>query len=163
VRRVLFDSCGGEARGAIVCDLEEGGGTSWRVMTTHLDLHSRYRRRQFETLLDQLVPTTLQPTVLMGDFNEWWPHSRGLAALRRHAEVPPAPPTFPSWLPIVCLDRIAFSACRLRGGIRRHLTPLTRRASDHLPVFADLVAAPLPAAGLRGEACAGAVPAEALR
>ena len=96
VRRVLFDRHGGEARGAIVCDLRAGDGTCWRVMTTHLDLHSRHRRRQFATLLDELVPTARQPTVLMGDFNEWSTRSRALTALRRHAELPPAPRTFPS-------------------------------------------------------------------
>jgi phospholipase D1/2 len=148
VRRVLFDSCGREARGAIVCDLAAVDGTCWRVMTTHLDLRSRHRRRQFATLLDQLVPSPRQPTVLMGDFNEWWPHSRGLATLREHAELPPAPPTFPAWLPTLSLDRIALSGCRRRGEVRRHLTPLTRRASDHLPIFADLVADPDDAAVL---------------
>jgi endonuclease/exonuclease/phosphatase family metal-dependent hydrolase len=148
VRRVLFDSCGREARGAIVCDLAGANGTCWRVMTTHLDLRSRHRRRQFATLLDQLVPSPRQPTVLMGDFNEWWPRSRGLATLRDHAELPPAPPTFPAWLPTLRLDRIALSGCRRRGEVRRHLTPLTRRASDHLPIFADLVADPDDAAVL---------------
>ena len=94
VRRVLFDRHGGEARGAIVCDLRAGDGTCWRVMTTHLDLHSRHRRRQFATLLDELVPTARQPTVLMGDFNEWSTRSRALTALRRHAELPPRPGPF---------------------------------------------------------------------
>ena len=91
-------------------------------MTTHLDLRSRHRRRQFEALLDELVPDRRRPTVLMGDFNEWWPFSRALAALRRHAELPPAPPTFPSWLPILRLDRIAHSGCRLqdRGAMPCH-------------------------------------------
>ena len=145
VRRVLFDSHGGEARGAIVCDLVARDGTCWRVMTTHLDLRSRHRRRQFATLLDQLVPSPRQPTVLMGDFNEWWSRSRGLAELRRHAELPPAPPTFPAWLPALRLDRIALSGCRLRGELQRYLTPLARRASDHLPIFADLVADPVSA------------------
>jgi endonuclease/exonuclease/phosphatase family metal-dependent hydrolase len=145
VERVLFDSCGGEARGAIVCDLLAGDGTCWRVMSTHLDLRSRHRRRQFATLLDQLVPSPRQPTVLMGDFNEWWSRSRGLATLRDHAELPPSPPSFPSWLPALRLDRIALSGCRLQGAVRRHLTPLTRRASDHLPIFADVVADPVSA------------------
>jgi endonuclease/exonuclease/phosphatase family metal-dependent hydrolase len=63
-----------------------------------------------------------------------------LADLRRHAELPPSPPTFPAWLPALRLDRIAFSGCRLHGPVRRQVTPLTRRASDHLPIFADLVA-----------------------
>jgi endonuclease/exonuclease/phosphatase family metal-dependent hydrolase len=163
VRRVLFDSHGGEARGAIVCDLGAGDGPCWRVMTTHLDLRSRHRRRQFATLLDQLVPSARRPTVLMGDFNEWWSRSRGLAALRRHAELPPAPPTFPAWLPALRLDRIALSGCRLRGEVRRHVTPLTRRASDHLPIFADLVADPAAGAPAGREIDAAAVPADGAR
>jgi phospholipase D1/2 len=165
VRRVLFDSHGGEARGAIVCDLIAGDGTCWRVMTTHLDLRSRHRRRQFATLLDQLVPSPRQPTVLLGDFNEWWSRSRGLAALRRHAELPPSPPTFPAWLPALKLDRIALSGCRLRGELQRHVTPLTRRASDHLPIFADLVADPGSATVTRpgAEMDAEAAPAGAQR
>ncbi|HEX2479379.1 MAG TPA: endonuclease/exonuclease/phosphatase family protein [Geminicoccaceae bacterium] len=161
VRRVVFDSHGGEARGAIVCDLRAHDGVCWRVMTTHLDLHSRHRRRQFETLLDGLVPATGPATVLMGDFNEWWPWSRALAALRRHAELPPTPRTFPSWLPVLPLDRIALSACRLQGGIRRHLTPLSRRASDHLPIVADLIAEPVAAVATGGEVRAPAATADA--
>jgi endonuclease/exonuclease/phosphatase family metal-dependent hydrolase len=142
VRRVLFDRHGKEVRGALVCDLLGRDATSWRVMTAHLDLRSRHRRRQFETLLDELVPARPRPTVLMGDFNEWWPGSRALATLRRHAELPPAPPTFPSWLPVLRLDRIAHAACRLPDRVRSHATPESRLASDHLPVFADLVAEP---------------------
>jgi endonuclease/exonuclease/phosphatase family metal-dependent hydrolase len=142
VRRVLFGRYGKEARGVVVCDLLGRDATSWRVLTTHLDLRSRHRRHQFETLLEALVPDRPRPTVLMGDFNEWWPRSPRLAALRRHVELPPAPPTFPSWLPILRLDRIAHAGCRLHHRVRRHATPLSRRASDHLPVFADLIAEP---------------------
>ena len=54
------------------------------------------------------------------------------------------------------LDRIALSACRLQGGIKRHLTPLSRRASDHLPIFADLIAEPVAAGTTRGEVRAAA-------
>jgi endonuclease/exonuclease/phosphatase family metal-dependent hydrolase len=163
VRRVLFESYGVEARGAILCDLRTDDGTRWRVMTTHLDLRSRHRRRQFATLLDQLVPSPREPTALLGDFNEWWSRSRGLTELRRHAELPPSPPTFPAWLPALRLDRIAFAGCRLCGAVRRHRTPLTRRASDHLPIFADLLADA--AVTLAGDANleAAAVPSGALR
>jgi phospholipase D1/2 len=142
VRRVLFDRHGREARGVLICDLLGRDDISWRMMTTHLDLRSRHRRHQLDRLLDELVPDRPRPTVLMGDFNEWWPGSRALASLRRHLELPPAPPTFPSWLPVLRLDRIAHAGCRLQDRVRRHATPLSRRASDHLPVFADLIAEP---------------------
>jgi endonuclease/exonuclease/phosphatase family metal-dependent hydrolase len=114
----------------------------WRVLTTHLDLHVGRRRRQFETLLDEILPATTVPTVVLGDFNEWWPFSRGLKALRRHAVLPFAPATFPTRCPLLALDRIALSGCRLRGRVRRHITPLSRMASDHLPIWAEVVASP---------------------
>jgi endonuclease/exonuclease/phosphatase family metal-dependent hydrolase len=161
VRRVLFESYGVEARGAIVCDLRAGDGTPWRVMTTHLDRRSGHRRRQFATLLDQLVPSPHHPTVVIGDFNEWWSRSRGLTELRRHAELPPSPPTFPAWFPALRLDRIAFSGCRLRGMVRRQLTPLTRRASDHLPIFADLLVDPASTAPAGANITTAPVPAGA--
>jgi endonuclease/exonuclease/phosphatase family metal-dependent hydrolase len=142
VRRVLFEDHGREARGAIIADLAAEGGVGWRVLTTHLDLHVGRRRRQFETLLDELLPATTVPTIVIGDFNEWWPFSRGLAALRRHAVLPFAPGTFPTRCPVLALDRIALSGCRLRGRVRRHITPLSRVASDHLPIWAEVVASP---------------------
>ncbi len=137
VRRVVFEDRGREARGAIVVDLAGSGGAGWRVLTTHLDLHSGRRRRQFAVLLDQILPAGM-PTIVIGDFNEWWPFSRGLSVLRRHAVLPFAPPTFPSRLPLFALDRMALWDCRLRGRLRRHDTALSRAASDHLPIFADV-------------------------
>jgi phospholipase D1/2 len=142
VRRVLFEDHGGEARGAIVAELDGGCGARWRILTTHLDLHSGKRRRQFEHVLDAILPAHLTPTVVIGDFNEWWPFNRGLDLLRSHAELPEVPATFPSRWPFLALDRMALSACRTRGPLRRHTTPLSRIASDHLPIFADVVAAP---------------------
>jgi endonuclease/exonuclease/phosphatase family metal-dependent hydrolase len=139
VRRVVFEGRSREARGAIVADLAGSGGAGWRVLTTHLDLHSGRRRRQFAVLLDQILPAGM-PTIVIGDFNEWWPFSRGLSVLRRHAILPFAPPTFPSRLPLFALDRMALSACRLRGRLWRHDTALSRIASDHLPIWADVAA-----------------------
>jgi endonuclease/exonuclease/phosphatase family metal-dependent hydrolase len=146
VRRVVFEARGREARGAIVADLAGGEGPGWRVLTTHLDLHSGRRQRQFEVLLDELLPALSLATIVIGDFNEWWPFSRGLTALRRHAVLPFAPPTFPSRCPLFALDRMALSACRLRGRLRRHDSALARIASDHLPIFADVVATAEPPA-----------------
>ena len=140
VRRVLFEDRGREARGAIIADLAADDGVGWRVLTTHLDLHVGRRRRQFEAVLDEILPATTVPTIVIGDFNEWWPFSRGLSALRRHAVLPFAPATFPTRCPLLALDRIALSGCRLRGRVRRHITPLSRVASDHLPIWADVAA-----------------------
>lgn len=138
VNRVEFEDYGREARGAIIADLTALDGTVWRVLTTHLDLHVGKRRRQFEVVLDQLLPATTVPTVVIGDFNEWWPFSRGLSALRRHAVLPFSPATFPTRCPVLALDRIALSGCRLRGRVRRHITTLSRSASDHLPIWAEV-------------------------
>jgi endonuclease/exonuclease/phosphatase family metal-dependent hydrolase len=92
--------------------------------------------------LDEILSAAGMPTVVIGDFNEWWPFSRGLGALRRHAVLPFAPATFPTRCPLLALDRIALSGCRLRGRVRRHITPLSRVASDHLPIWAEVVADP---------------------
>jgi endonuclease/exonuclease/phosphatase family metal-dependent hydrolase len=142
VRRVLFDRYGREPRGAVVCDLLGRDAIRWRVLTTHLDLRTRHRRGQFATLLDELASDPPRPTVLMGDFNEWSPLGRGLALLRDHAELPPAPPTFPSKFPLLRLDRIAHTGCRVQGRVRCHRTPQSGLASDHLPLFADLISLP---------------------
>jgi endonuclease/exonuclease/phosphatase family metal-dependent hydrolase len=137
-RRVRFEHHGREARGAVVCDVAASDGVSWRIITTHLDLRSRMRRRQFEPLLRDLTISAPRPTVLLGDFNEWWPYSTNLSVLRRHMRLPFAPATFPSRIPLLCLDRIALLGCRLEGRVHRHDTPRTRLASDHLPIWADV-------------------------
>jgi endonuclease/exonuclease/phosphatase family metal-dependent hydrolase len=84
-----------------------------------------------------------------------------MTELRRHAQLPPSPPTFPAWFPALRLDRIAFSGCRLRGAVRRQLTPVTRRASDHLPISADLFVDQATTAAASANITTGAVPAGA--
>ena len=202
-RNVRFEHHGREARGAVICDVATPDDGLWRVISTHLDLRRLSRRHQLEALLQgltarspgpvvllgdfnewwpysgnlavlrrhlclPLAPATFPsrmpllcldriafvdcrlrdltarspgPTVLLGDFNEWWPYSGNLAVLRRHLCLPLAPPTFPSRMPVLCLDRMAFLDCRLRDRIHRHGTPQSRVASDHLPIWADLVVA----------------------
>ena len=117
---------------------------SWRVMSTHLDLRSRHRRRQFATLLDQLVPSPRQPTVLMGDFNEWMPGSPTLRPFLRQAADTRPPASFPSWLPVLALDRVLAYWVGAPLHCRRYGSALARRASDHLPVVMEIG----PAAGL---------------
>ncbi|TIV30428.1 MAG: EEP domain-containing protein, partial [Mesorhizobium sp.] len=49
---------------------------------------------------------------------------------------PPAVPTFPSGLPVLALDRIMGNRHGLVSGVEAHDTPLSRVASDHLPLTA---------------------------
>ena len=100
----------------------------------------RQRRRQFEMLLDAPGAELTRPTALIGDFNEWWPFSRGLdrPAAPRRAAVFARRPFRPGFRRSATAWRSRPAACGAR--LRRHLTPLSRIASDHLPIFADLIA-----------------------
>jgi endonuclease/exonuclease/phosphatase family metal-dependent hydrolase len=45
-------------------------------------------------------------------------------------------PSFPSYFPVLALDRILARPWRMLGPVRAHDTPLARKASDHLPIKA---------------------------
>ena len=104
------------------------------VIATHLGLCIRERREQTRTLLDMIGKAS--PFVVLGDFNDWfWPGSvrsvlaRVLPARSRHR-------TFPSWCPLLRLDRIY---CRPVDALIHTWTDRDARlVSDHLPVIADL-------------------------
>lgn len=139
---------GGEPRGAVLVDLDTPKGRL-RVVTAHLGLLRRHRAQQIAHLLERLADADDTPTLLLGDLNEWRPGSRSsLRALDRDfGPVDVAPPTFPSRLPILSLDRILCRPQGLLSGLAAHQTPLARVASDHLPLTARLdLAAARPAA-----------------
>jgi hypothetical protein len=50
----------------------------------------------------------------------------------------PAPPTFPSKLPVFALDRLWVRPRNLLRRLAVHASPLARIASDHLPLVATL-------------------------
>ncbi len=124
-----------EPRRAIEVEVIAPAGT-FRLVAAHFGLSLRERRQQARRLvaIARRHPTT---TVMLGDFNEWfWPASlrgalgRELPARTQHA-------TFPSWYPLFRLDRIF---CWPAGAMRTSFVDRgARRASDHLPVFADVV------------------------
>jgi endonuclease/exonuclease/phosphatase family metal-dependent hydrolase len=126
-----------EPRRAICTQIETPDGTLY-VVATHLGLSIRERRRQARALLTMIGEAT--PFVLMGDFNDWfWPGSirRMLARiLPGHSSYR----TFPSFAPLLRLDRIY---CRPRGILLQSWTDRqARHLSDHLPVIADIVLKP---------------------
>jgi len=132
---LCVDRC--EPRGAIDVELD-CGGTPMRVLATHLGLKPYERREQIQRLLRVLEGDRPLPTVLMGDINEWFLWGRPLRWMHRHFEETPSPATFPAGFPIFALDRMWVKPRGLLSNIEVHSTPLARKASDHLPLKAEL-------------------------
>lgn len=127
-----------EPRGALEARLA-AGGVSLRVVVTHLGLDRRERAQQAVALLDLLrLGGSAEPTVVLGDLNEWSPSGPALRILRRGLGPAPAPRSFPSRFPLLALDRIWASPTALLEWVRPHRTPRARQASDHLPVVGSL-------------------------
>jgi endonuclease/exonuclease/phosphatase family metal-dependent hydrolase len=110
-----------------------------RVIVTHLGLARVERRHQIAQLIEYLgEETPARLTVLVGDLNEWLPVSRGLLQIHRRLGRSPGLMSFPSWWPLLALDRIWVRPKEAIIKMSVHSTKLSRRASDHLPVVADL-------------------------
>lgn len=119
-------------------------GQPVNVITTHLGLGVRERQLQMQMLLGKdwigSIPET-EPIILCGDFN-CLPRSAPyrLAAQRLTDVQKERRPlnTFSSNRPLVRLDHIFVSAQLACDGVLVPRSDLTRIASDHLPLIADL-------------------------
>lgn len=107
-----------------------------RVIGAHFGLRRRERRLQTATLRAIVDPESDGAAIVAGDFNELRRRSATHRALSPHFQGTTIFATFPSWRPLVPLDRIW---CRppLRV-LRSHVLRSARSASDHLPLIADL-------------------------
>ena len=110
-----------------------------RVIVTHLGLSGEERRYQIGRLVNVLGKDSLPLTVLLGDINEWLPVSWGLRQVNRILGRPPARRSFPSRRPFLALDRIWVRPKEAMEKIWVHATKLSRQASDHLPVVAEII------------------------
>ncbi len=132
-----------EPRGAIDADLLVGERVL-RVLATHVGLRLAERRRQVGRLLAALgeTPASDRPAphavLLMGDLNEWRGRRGCLRTLDRWLGPGVAPRTFPSWMPVLPLDRIYAMGPAVLRDVLVYRSPLARLASDHLPLVADL-------------------------
>jgi len=106
-----------------------------RVIATHLGLSIGERRDQTRALL-RLIGDTGLPTVVMGDFNDWFWVGSVRRALSSRMAARSRLPTFPSYWPLFRFDRIYCSAQvpMLNARTDREAWAL----SDHLPVIADV-------------------------
>ncbi|KAA0914687.1 endonuclease [Aquicoccus porphyridii] len=134
-----IDLPGLEPRGAIRADLETTIGPL-RVIGTHLGLIRRYRLLQLRAIMRHLAHLGPMPTVLAGDFNEWGP-ARALDNATPGLLILPERPSFPSPRPVAPLDRFAISGDLVAKDHGTHSARPARVASDHLPVWVDLVPA----------------------
>lgn len=125
-----------EPRGALVADIDLSCGPV-RVMAAHLGLLRQSRLLQVQMLLGHAGEDDGRPVVMMGDFNEWRRRHRRSALHPFGAHFGPlgrGVPSFPSYFPMLALDRIIARPHRILGEVMAHDSELARVASDHLPV-----------------------------
>jgi endonuclease/exonuclease/phosphatase family metal-dependent hydrolase len=139
VRAIDLSVGGYEPRSAIDAEILVGDRVL-RVVATHFGLHAGERRLQANRLLAVLDEPgrRAQPVLLMGDLNEWRGSAGGLRLLERQLGPSEGPRTFPSWLPVLSLDRIIACGPAFVRRLEVYRSPLARVASDHLPLVGEL-------------------------
>lgn len=127
-----------EPRGAVMAELSVGGH-ALRVIGVHLDLSGLWRRKQIRALLAAIdASPRFMPTVMMGDFNQW-SDSGALSELAfHHHRLVQTPKSFHTSRPVARLDRIIVSHDVGVTSADSHISALSKQASDHLPLWADL-------------------------
>lgn len=123
-----------EPRAAIETLAQTPYGTL-HVAAAHLGLSFSERRHQAQQLA-RIVEKGPHRTVMLGDFNDWIWRGSVQTTLNRQFPGHSHMKTFPALYPLFALDRVY---CRPRRMLVESWTdPDARKASDHLPVIADL-------------------------
>ncbi len=135
-----------EPRGAVWVEIETPDGVLG-VINTHLGLVPREQRIQAAALAGKdwaMAAPPDAPLVLVGDMNAT-PRSVAyrlmaarMAEARRAAPFSHRAPTFPSTFPVLAIDHVFASEGVVVDAVRTPLDPLSRLASDHLPLVVDL-------------------------
>lgn len=128
------------------------GDQEVQILNTHLGLDERERQEQIRALLGPEWlghPTCREPVILCGDFN-CRPRSRSFRILAEQLrdvqqDAPRRAPTFPSRWPVLRIDHIFVKGEIEVLHVEAPRTSLAVRASDHLPLVAELrIGPPLP-------------------
>lgn len=128
---------GREPRGAIELGVKLDG-VDVQLIATHLGLRPGERRYQIRRLLKLHETSTAEVKILLGDLNEWFLWGRPLHWLYRIFGHTSAPATFPARRPLFALDRIWIKPVKVVVSLQVHNSALSRQASDHLPLVAEL-------------------------
>lgn len=133
-----------EQRGLLKAKIHIPGTEKEMVLAnTHLDLTQRGRDKQADMLIRHMLPEGDLPWVLVGDFNDWNKKvSPMIETQLRSSEVFKAmhgdyPRTFPSFFPLLSLDRIFVHKLTPTKAV-----PLTgalwKKLSDHIPLYVEI-------------------------
>jgi endonuclease/exonuclease/phosphatase family metal-dependent hydrolase len=128
-----------EPRGAVMAELLLPGDRPLRVVGMHLDLSGLWRRRQMRSILDAIAARPQKmPTVLMGDTNEWRVAAGCLSDLPANYRIAETGFSFHARHPLAALDRIICDTAITIKAAGVHMSDVARKASDHLPIWAEL-------------------------
>jgi endonuclease/exonuclease/phosphatase family metal-dependent hydrolase len=122
-----------EKRGLLHCELE-WPSPGLHLCSVHLDLFEFTRRQQVEKLIRYLtthVPKNA-PLILGGDFNDW-AEKVGFSLAAELGVIELSAPSFPSWHPILKLDRLYVRGVKVNKFEALTESPWNR-LSDHLPL-----------------------------
>ncbi len=126
-----------EPRGSVaaIVNIPEMGKIS--IIGVHLGLTSKQRSKQLQ-FIDNHVQANWGnvPVVIGGDFNEWRPETIKQALGKQYELVTPGP-SFHSLKPKVALDHFAIRGNLQITSSHVHVSPLSRKASDHLPIVLE--------------------------
>ncbi|MFA8444223.1 endonuclease/exonuclease/phosphatase family protein [Yoonia sp.] len=126
---------GVEPRGAVAVKLADGP----TVIGVHLGLLRNSRRQQLAVLNARAEAAT--NAVMIGDMNEW-AKTRGFEPLEGRFALYSPGRSFHAARPIAALDRVALShdLTLTNAGVDEGMR--AKRASDHLPIWADVARGP---------------------
>ncbi len=125
-----------EPRGATMAEVTIRDATL-RVFGMHLDLSGLWRRKQAAAVIHAAAQGAPLPTVLMGDLNEWSAGRGCLADFARHYSFAGCGRSFHARRPVARLDRIMHCGQLTLQDCGVHDSAAARKASDHLPVWAE--------------------------
>ncbi len=134
-RHIDLSFQGREPRCAVEVELEIEGRIV-RVIVTHFGLTVKERSAQVDDLCKAIAFGRNETTIVLGDFNEWRWKARTSSCLRSYFGKSTTGRTFPSKFPIFPLDRVFVRPSGALIEEEVYSTPLSRVASDHLPIKA---------------------------